>query len=216
MRFAKMTILEIVAVAVFLGLVGYLYFNSSTYQPAPLSLVGTTTQVTTDTTPAKISVNIPDGWNIYTDEGLGYSLAYPPDWILVQYDNPEGLTQARQEKFWLTKGDAKILIDPLGRTGANEFTSAVTKTTETIDSIVWRHTYWPEKSYHRFTDENGSLGLKDDPTTNGVETAGGVDEPYSFRSDFRIHIIFPSVTSTEKQQDAINITTQILGTIRLL
>jgi len=159
-----------------------------------------------------------EGWQTYTDNGLGFTFRYPSDWTL-NLDPDPNVKKPRQEQVILQKGNVKIRIDPLGRRGAQSGPNPFEREELVINGISWRHVWTNVQTldyhdYHRFTDEDGVLVLRDDPTTNGIVTSTG--QSYTHKDNFRVHVFLENETNEEKRAEAINTAIVILKTLTIL
>lgn len=142
-----------------------------------------------------VVINVPMGWNEYRDEGLGYGFAYPSDWELSPYLPPKGVLQGN--RMWLRNGETRILIDPLGGTGALESSNPVEIKTITVNHVTWSHAYLPSEEYHRFTDIDGKTSFQNYP------------------GYFRIHAYLRETPKQEREQ-VLNTVMKLLETLTLL
>lgn len=204
----------ILAIAVvFVAVIGIVVYSVAPKSP---SIVGGEQNTLTESqvNPPK-NINVPIGWKEYRDEGLGYGFAYPSDWELSLESLDKTIQQERVEQIVLLKNNIKILIDPLGRRGGDEFSSPIKIEREVLNGISWQHIYWPPKVYHRFTDDYGSLLLKNDSSTIGVVNIGGRNTSYNKRSNFRVHV-YIGETLEEERQEILNVIRKMLETLTLI
>ena len=157
-----------------------------------------------------------DGLQEYTDEGLGFSLKYPADWTLSTDENST-IQKPRQEQVVLRKGGARILIDPLGRRGADSGPYPFESEDLIINKVQWNHSWTYSETtnfydYHRFTATPGSFILKKDPSTDGIDSTG---QFYTRRGDFRIHIFLEQVPNEVERDEIIKIVNGILTSLTI-
>lgn len=160
------------------------------------------------------ALDVPQGWKTYVDDGLGYRFAYPSDWSL-NIETSNTIQQQRSEKIALMKGNVRILIDPLGRLGADESGgSQLTKERALLGGVDWLHTQ--DGNYHRYVDDGGVLVLKEDPSTNGIYSIGGRTETYSHRGNFRVHVYLDDEPLQLTRSETLDTAVEILKTITVL
>ena len=154
MEISKFTVAEIIIVIIFAGAVAYFYLSSGS-EPVALtdSVVRIEESNNSDPSGEGGPIALQNGWEMYADAGLGYGFSYPRDWSLSP-DPDTNTTKQRQEQMVLQKGSARVLIDPLGRRGAQGFSSPIEKFDITVGDAIWQHIFWPPQEYHRFTDAN--------------------------------------------------------------
>lgn len=161
----------------------------------------------------KIGNEVGDELNIYTDSLLGFEFEYPLNWTLFLDNDPIVLAgKERQEQVILQKNNAIILIDPLGRRGADSFPDPIEEEEVVINNIRWHRVYWLEGDYYRFVDVDGFFALKEDSTTD-ITSSLGVNVP---RRSFSIHIYLENVYGDQNRQEILNTANKLLESLNLL